>query len=289
MEMNTHPSFIFFGTPDFAVTVLEELKAAELLPARIVTTPDKPQGRGMRRTSPPVKVWAEKHDIPVIQPATLHDPSVEEQLREVAADVFVVVAYGKLIPGPILSIPPHGILNIHPSLLPTYRGPSPIEAQILHDDRITGVTIMQIDAEMDHGPLLAQTQITIEKEDWPLPARELGDILAHEGGVLLAHILPRWVAGAVPALPQDHRRATYCSLIKKEDAAINLSDDPYQNFLKIRAYDSWPKAYFFVERGGKRIRVKVTDAEYVNGTLTITRVIPEGKKETRYENFLRSY
>jgi methionyl-tRNA formyltransferase len=158
----------------------------------------------------------------------------------------------------------------------------------LNNDREAGVTIMQIDEAMDHGPLLAQTQVTIEKEDWPLSASELEDILAHEGGALLAYILPQWVAGEVPALPQDHDKGTYCSLIKKEDAELNLADDPYQNFLKIKAYNVWPMAYFFTERDGKKIRVKVTDATYINNTLTITRVIPEGKKEMRYEDFLRS-
>ena len=293
---NNNIAFVFFGTPDIAVTVLEELKAEDLFPQLIVTAPDRKQGRGMKLTPPAVKVWAEKHNIPVLQPEKLKEDNVAETLKDSAPkggfDVFVVAAYGKIIPKEIIDIPTHGTLNVHPSLLPKHRGPSPIQAQILGGDKEMGVTIMQIDEEMDHGPLLGQTELTFDEVP---KASELEDILGTEGGKLLAYLMPEWIAGKVPAIPQEHDKATYCHFIKKEDALIDLNDDAYQNFLKIQAYDMWPVAYFMTapkssndDRAQKKIRVKITGADYKNGGLVIKKVIPEGKKEMEYEAFLKA-
>ncbi|MCI0619827.1 methionyl-tRNA formyltransferase [Candidatus Wolfebacteria bacterium] len=287
MKASENIPFAFFGTPEFAVIVLDELERAGLLPAIIVTAPDRSKGRGLKLTPPPVKVWADIHGISTLQPKKLNDPGFLSKLKTYDLELFIVAAYGKIIPRTVTDVPKHGVLNVHPSLLPKYRGPSPVETQILSDDRNVGVTIMQIDEEMDHGPVVQNEKVKIKNEEWPLRASTLAKILAHTGGKLLADTIPRWVAGEIAAVQQDHNEATYCKLIKKEDAHIDLNDNPYQNFLTIQAYDAWPKAYFFAEKNGKKVRVKITDANYRDGKLTIKKVIPEGKHEMDYESFLR--
>lgn len=275
--------FIFFGTPELAVTILEELAAVGLVPSMVVTAPDRAQGRGMRMTAPPVKTWALERNIPVLQPTDISDEVFLKQLEASTATVFVLAAYGKILPERLIAIPEHGIVNVHPSLLPLWRGPSPIEAQILSDNQTVGVSIMLIDDKMDHGPLLAQTEIEIDDADWPLRGSELENILAHEGGALLAHVLPLWVNGETTSTKQDHDNATYCKLIRKEHGLVNLDDDdPREIFLKVRAYDRWPRAYFFDQHGK---RVVITEADYVDGKLVIQKVIPEGKKEVSFEAY----
>lgn len=285
------PRFAFFGTPEFAVTILDELERAGFLPALVVTTPDRPQGRGLTLTPPPVKAWAQKHNIPTLQPEKLGDDFLY-RLRTSDYQLFVVAAYGKLIPKAIIELPRHGALNVHPSLLPKYRGPSPIEAQILNDDREVGVTIMRIDEKMDHGPIVTSNKVRVASESWPLRASELGEMLFRTGGKLLVDTIPKWVAGEMTPVPQSHQQATYCSLIAKEDAELEMKNgmptNTRENFLKIRAYDIWPKAYFFADTNGKKIRVKITDAGYKDDNLIITKVIPEGRKEMTYEVFLKS-
>ena len=279
--------FVFFGTPRFAVSVLEELSAAGLMPSLIVTAPDKPQGRKLLITPPPVKRWADEHGIPALQPETLDDAFLNT-LREENAEVFALAAYGKILPKELLEMPKHGIVNVHPSLLPKFRGASPVRSAILTDERETGVSVMLLDEKMDHGPIIAQASIEIEKEDWPPPGRILEEMLAREGGKLLAEVLPEWVAEKITPEPQDDTKASVCKKIKKEDGLIDLSADPYQNFLKIRAFDGWPGAYFFADKNGKQIRVKITEAEFKGEKLLIQKVIPEGKREMSYSDFLKN-
>ncbi|OGG45672.1 methionyl-tRNA formyltransferase [Candidatus Kaiserbacteria bacterium RIFCSPHIGHO2_01_FULL_50_13] len=278
--------FVFFGTGNIAVGVLEELSAAHLVPALITTAPDKPAGRGKKLTPPPVKAWANMHSISAIQPEKL-DSQYLKNLRALKADVFVVADYGKILPKELLKIPKHGTLNMHPSLLPRLRGPSPIRTAILNDDKNIGVTIMLMDEKMDHGPIVAQRPIP-PPQDWPPHGRELDELLAHGGGKLLAEILPTWLRGDIVPQPQNHDLATYSEKIKKEDGLVNLAYEPRKNLLKVRAYDGSPGAYAFFEKNGKKLRVRITDAHLdENGSFTIDRVIPEGKKEMSYEEFLR--
>ncbi len=282
----------FFGTPQFAVTILDELKKTGIVPSMIVTAPDAPQGRGLTLTAPPVKIWAQKNDVAVLQPETLKQSGKDNlqiaPLFNQTWDIFIVAAYGKIIPENILELPKYKTLNVHPSLLPKWRGSSPIESAILNDERETGVTIMRLDAEMDHGPIVAQEKIESEKiVAWPMSESKLEDILAHAGGALLAKIIPDWVAGKIAEKPQDHSQATYCQKITKADGLIDLTANPYQNYLKICAYSGWPGSYFFVEHNGKKIRVSIKEATYQENALTITRVVPEGKKEMLYSDFLR--
>ena len=290
----TTPRVVFFGTPRFAAIVLDELVAAGYLPVLIVTAPDKPKGRKLVLTPSEVKVWANAHHIPVLTPEKLQDELFAQELKKAGGDLFLVAAYGKIIPKAVLDIPKHGTLNVHPSLLPKFRGPSPIESAILSDEDHTGTSIMVLDEAMDHGPIVAQRlfegSATTEAHPslaWPPKADTLTDALAHEGGKLLAESIPTWIMTG-NATPQDHTHATFTKKITKEDGLIDLARDPLLNYKKIRALD----AYFFVERGGKQIRVRITDAAYrelpgERGELILTRVIPEGKKEMPYADFLR--
>lgn len=286
--MHQTPRIVFFGTPHIAVGALEQLHVSGLTPYLVVTNPDRPQGRKMVLTSPPAKVWADNNHIPVLQPESLKNSDVIETLQQTNADLFVVVAYGNIIPEAILAIPKHGTLNLHPSLLSKLRGASPIRSAILENMRETGVTIMLLDEEMDHGPILAQREISIPEEKWPMRGQELDSLLAEAGAVLLAETVPKLLDGTIKPREQNHETATYCKKITKEMGEINLEDDPYQNLLKIRAFDGWPGTYFFMERSGKKMRIKIVDAELAeDGTLKILRVIPEGKKEIAYTEFMK--
>ncbi len=264
--------FVFFGTDDFSVTVLDELKRAGFLPSLVVTMPDKPKGRGLKVLPSPAKLWAQENKIQVSFELT----------PDVAVDLFIVASYGKIIPKAILDIPKYGALNVHPSLLPKYRGPSPIESQILADEKEVGVTIMKMDEKMDHGPILAQRILENTKHSSQSPnipkASGLRKELAEEGGKLLAETIPKWIAGEINAVPQDESKATYTRKFIKKDGLLDLAGDPYQNFLKIRAFESSVGTYFI--KNNKRVIIK--DAEFEDGKLIITRVIPEGKKEMDY-------
>ncbi|MCI0532721.1 methionyl-tRNA formyltransferase [bacterium] len=286
MGKNPSIDFLFFGTDDFAVGVLEELKKAGLSPSLIVTSPDKRAGRGMKITPPPVKRWGESSGISVIQPEKLDEESVTNyRLKTKNYKLFIVASYGKIIPKNILEIPEHGALNVHPSLLPQYRGSSPIESAILGGDTETGVSIMLMDEKIDHGPILAQEHILLGNGNDTPPGSELRKKLASTGGRLLAETIPEWIAGKIEAKDQNHAHAAFTRRITKEDALINLSDDAEMNLRKIRAYDVWPGAYFFVEKNGKKMRVKITEAHLDKNTLVIDTVIPEGKNKMPYEKF----
>lgn len=285
-------SIVFFGTPLFAVHTLNALEESGIVPDIIVTAPDKPAGRGLELTPPPVKKWAEEREIFVLQPTSLKTENIVPENAEALAlllnsewDLFIVSAYGKLLRKDLLILPHKGVLNIHPSLLPKFRGASPIESQILQDEKNVGVSIILLDEEMDHGPLLAQASIT--PEEWPLKASILEELLATEGGNLLAEVIPEWLEGTITPTEQDHALATVTKKITKEDGEIHLTDDAYHNYLKFCAYDGWPGVYFFIEKNERQMRVKITDASYENGVFTPLSVIPEGKKEMRYEDFIR--
>ena len=278
---------VFFGTPQISVFVLEELEKKGILPSLIVTALDKKRGRKMLLTPPEVKVWAERHNIKTLQTEKINDTFVlklREKAPEGGFDVFVVAAYGKLLPKQLLDIPKHGVVNVHPSLLPRLRGANPIRGAILGDEKEVGVSIMLVDEKMDHGPILAQEKV--ELREWPPHGSELDEILARHGGMLLANTLPKWINGEITPQEQNHDNATSTKKVTKEDGLIDLDADPYQNLLKIRAYEGWPGTYFFIERGNKKLRVKIIDAELENEVLNITRVIPEGKDEMDYKDLV---
>ena len=276
--------FVFFGTPRFSVRVLDALESADLLPALIVTAPDRPAGRGQEMKPSPVKVWATERGIDVLAPEKIKNN--EEFLAEIGNtdwDFFVVAAYGKILPSAVLEAPERGVLNVHPSLLPKFRGPSPVLSAILANERETGVSIMLLDEEMDHGPVLAAASIDIDEEDWPMKGSELEDLLATEGGNLLAETIPQWMDDDISAEEQNHAEATYTKKFTDEDAKLDLAGDPVQNLLKIRAFDKNPRAYFIENNK----RVIVTEAQIVEGKLVLSKVIPEGKKEMSFEEYLK--
>lgn len=291
--------YVFFGTPQLAADIAEHLKRHGLVPSLIVTNPDRPHGRTMRFAPPPVKTWALANDIPVLQPEDAGAPEFISALDALKPDLFVVVAYGSILKQKLLSVPRKGCLNIHYSLLPKYRGASPVESAILNDDRDTGVSILLLDEKMDHGPVVAARKIQdsrfkIEDSEWPLPAGELRRKCNKLGAELLTETIPLWLDGKLAEEPQDHSKATYTGKFVKADGEISLADDPYHNFLKIQAFESSIGTFFFTsppvqggdERGG-RIRVLIKSAEFRDGNLAILQVIPEGKKEMDYEEFLR--
>ena len=277
--------FVFFGTPRLASVFLDELEKAGLVPSLVVTAPDRKKGRGLELAAPEVKEWALKRDIPVIQPEKF-DEDTAAALRAAAADVFIVIYYGKVLPKSILDIPRRGTLNVHFSLLPRWRGTSPVRAAILNDDKSTGTSIILLDEKIDHGPVVAQKKL--DTPDWPPRASAIEERMTLESAKLLVGILPSWVSGDIEAQEQNHDLATLCPTLTKDDGRIELSGDAYQNLLKIRAFDTTIGTHAFFERGGKQIRVQILDAHIENGKLIIDTVKPEGKKEMRYEEFLRS-
>jgi methionyl-tRNA formyltransferase len=284
--MHNKISFAFFGTPRFARIILDELESAGFLPHVVISGEDKPQGRGLQITSSETKTWAEKRGIKVLQPKTLRDGALTPVLKEMNLDLFIVASYGKIIPKDIIELPKYKTLNVHPSLLPKLRGAAPIESAILSEEK-TGVTIMRIDEEMDHGPLLAQEDLITP--EWPIPAPELEDLLAHQGGRLLARVFPDWIEGKIPERAQDHIEATFTKKITKEDGLIDLNAEPKENFRKICAFAGWPGTYFFFEGTKGKIRVVIKNARLKEGRLEILRVIPEGRKEMSWEDFLRGF
>ena len=287
-KVNGHMSnvnFVYFGSDEFSIRVLEELMKAEYSPALIITVPDQPKGRGLILTPPLIKSFATKCNIPVLQPFNLTDHSLLSQLSKVNCQMFLVASYGKIIPKSVLDIPQSGVLNVHPSLLPKFRGASPVQSAILNDEKSTGVTIMLMDEKMDHGGIVAQKKVKIQ--DWPPKAEELEQTLAKEGGKLLAEILPDWLTGKITPLPQDESKATYCRKFEKADGLIDLTENPYKNFLKIQAMGQFPGTFFFASRNGKQVRVIIKTATFEKGKLKIKKVVPEGKREMTYEEFLR--
>ena len=253
------------------------------MPALIVTVSDKPVGRKHVLTPPPVKIWAEENKINFLQPVKLKDLDFLYKLKDKSYDLFVVAAYGKIIPSSVLELPKHGALNVHPSLLPRFRGAAPIETAIL-EEKETGVTIIRIDAEMDHGPIVSQQKLDII---WPQDAEIASKILAEAGGEMLARIIPAWIRNEIHEITQDESRATYTRKIETKDGEINLNDFPEKNWKKYLAYRHSPGVYFFTKRNQKDTRVIVTKALFENGQFIIQRVKPEGKKEMGYEDFKR--
>lgn len=288
--MLTDTTFVYFGGEPIGVPILTELKAAQMLPSLVVCNPDRPVGRKQVLTPPPVKVWAEKNNIPVWQPESFKDQeAVTNKLK--SFDLFVVVAYNKILPKWLIEMPKHSTLNVHPSILPLLRGASPIRSAILQDMRDqVGISIMQLDEKMDHGPILVQMNMSIGAENWPVRGSQLDEAIAHMGGALLADTIPKWIAGEITLTEQFHAAATYCPRLDRSMGELTLDphnlptgSDAYQALLKIRAFDGFPGTFFI--QGNKR--VKIADATIdAAGTLKITSVIPEGKSEQPFAQYL---
>lgn len=284
--------FLFFGSSKLSVIVLEELIKAGYIPKAIVTTKDKPKGRKLLLSPTETKVFGQTHHIAVLEYDTLNEDA-EIQLRNQYGNchLFIVASYGLIIPNAILDIPKKGVVNIHPSLLPTYRGATPIQQAILDDRFDTGITIMQVDEKMDHGNLLVQ-----EKRknifDWPKTYTELEFELATQASTALITILPSLKNGTIIGIEQDHSKATFTKKISKIDGLIDINQLQYtegrKNFLKYCAFYNWPNTFFIIKKTDTSIRVKITDAEWdsENQKMIIKKVIPEGQKEVAYVDFI---
>lgn len=271
-------NFVYFGTPEFSVIVLDELKKSGYLPSLIVTAPDRPVGRKYTITPPPVKIWADQNNIECWQPE--HPREIVQQLQERPDDLYIVASYGYIVSQKILDIPRLGVLNVHTSLLPKYRGASPIESAIRAGDKETGSTIMQMTLGMDEGPIITQSRFTLDSD---ILKPDLFHMLAHDGGKLLAQILPEYILGNCTPIPQEHSLASYCKKITKSDGDISNDDDITRD-RKYRAYYGWPGTFIF----DGDLRLKITDASFDGETFTINRVIPAGKKEMDYKNYLNN-
>lgn len=321
-------NIIFFGTSEFAIPILETIKKAGYAPALIVSTPDKPKGRNLKLSPSPVKEWATKENLPVAAPERLKDESFLNKLRNNNPDIFIVASYGKIIPKEILDIPPKGTLNIHPSLLPKLRGPSPIQYTIIKNET-PGVTIMLTDEAVDHGPILKSEKLKTKNEK--LTYKDLELKLAKLGGKMLIDILPKWMNEEIRPKEQNHLQATFTKKITKEDGHINWQEDAEIIERKIRAFTQWPGTYTFwktsptnaditqtdaEKKQQKQLRLIITEAVAAknlntrhtyqpgtvfqtkngdlavaaqNGSLIVIRIKPEGKNEISGKEFLKGY
>ncbi len=303
---------VFMGTPDFAVGALEAIFVAGHQVAAVVTQPDKPKGRGKEVQMTPVKRCALSHGIPVFQPMKIREPEAVEQLRGYGADLFVVAAFGQILPGEILTMPKYGCVNIHASLLPKYRGAGPIQWAIINGEKITGVTIMQMEKGLDTGDMLFKTEVEIAPEE---TADTLHDKLAAAGAELIVEALPKIEAGEVTPVKQRDEDSSYAKMLTKAMGKIDWSMEAGKLDCLIRGLISWPGASTVfrgktlkiwneepVEEASLRRETKETtpgtvvlvekDAFYVQtgkGALKVKEVQPEGKKRMAVKDFLLGY
>ncbi|MDP2665051.1 MAG: peptide deformylase [bacterium] len=266
--------FIFFGTPNVASDTLANLIEGGFIPSLVVTSPDAPRGRGLALAQSETKVLALAHDIPVITPKTLDAKNIDA-IHAFGCDYAICVAYGKIFPETLINAFPLGVLNVHYSLLPKYRGATPLETALLAGENETGVTIQKMMKELDAGDIIAQEAITIGKDE---TARELRPRLIQLGANLLTNTLPKYLAGDITPFPQDATLASRTGKLKKEDGLVSLDAPAHENWNKYRAYADTIGTYFFENEK----RMKITKASLKNDTFIIERVIPEGKREIEY-------
>lgn len=241
---------IFAGTPDFAVRALEAIAQSRHEVALVLTRPDRPAGRGMQLQSSPVKILADSRGLPVRQPPTLKDPAEWPALAAVSADVMVVAAYGLILPQAILDLLPRGAINIHASVLPRWRGAAPIQRALLAGDRQTGISIMQMDAGLDTGPVLLSETTPIEDND---TAQALHDRLAGIGARLILTALDRLAEGSLKAVPQRAEGSTYAAKIGKAETAIDWTTDAAAVDRQVRAFNPVPGAHTRLRGAGLKV------------------------------------
>lgn len=278
---------VFFGTSGFAVPILRLLKQqswADIL--AVVTTPPKPIGKKRELVPSPVAEEARKLGLPVFAPEKLKSPEWLETFSKLNPDMAVLASYGKILPQSNLDIPKYGFLNAHPSLLPQHRGASPIEGAILIGDSKTGVTIMKMDAQMDHGPILSQMEILLSGFE---RAAELEEKLAQLGAELLVKTIPSYIHGEIVPQEQEHDKATFTKLITREDGFVDLKMPAEEIFRRYRAYDPWPGVWTAVRIKNQELRIKILDVELKGGKIKINKLQPEGKKPMTLEEFERGY
>jgi len=243
-------SIVFMGTPQFAVTILDSLLRSSYQVLAVYTQPDKPAGRRHKFVAPPVKKLALEREIPVVQPETLKSSEVMKKLASLKPELVIVAAFGAILPPEVISLPRFACLNVHPSLLPRHRGPSPVANTILCGDEFTGVTIMLMDAGLDTGPILAQEKVGVSLTD---TTGSLSSKLAGVSARLLLEILPKWLRGELKPQAQEESQATYSKLITSKDAELDWSLSAVELWRMVRAYNPWPSCYTWCQ--GKRLKI----------------------------------
>lgn len=261
---------IFFGNPQISAFTLEALVNEGYNIVLCVTNPPKPQGRHLEITKTPTQIVAEKNNIPVLNPEIL-DEDFTEKLKSFDADLFVVIAYGKILPEKILEIPKIFATNIHYSLLPKHRGASPIESTILNNEKVSGVSIQKMAYKMDSGDIIAMSQIEV---DFDLSAVELKEKLMEEGVKLLLENLPDILEDKINLTKQDENEATYCKKIKKEDGELKTDESDLHKYRKFLAYKEWPKTFYFENDE----RFIVTEANFIDEKFVIKKVLNKNGK-----------
>jgi len=271
----------YFGTPDFSARLLEKLIIDKLVDIKFVLTqPDKPVGRKQILTPSPVKLMAEKYKIKTIT-----------SLKIDSVDLVLLYAYGKIIPEEILNLPKFGFWNIHPSLLPKYRGPSPIAFPLINGDKKTGMTLMQMDKELDHGPIIDQQEINIENGD---KRPDLENKLTDLGYELFKKNLLKLTTDNLPSTPQNHSLATFTHLLKKNDGyldwkSLTQPEDPEKIYQLFRGLFPWPGIWTKININHQEKRLKILDLRLQDHQLTITQVQLEGKKPVDFATFKKAY
>jgi len=296
---SNHPRIVFFGTPFFGRVILENLLADNFKVVGVVTQPDKPIGREQKMTPSPVKILAKKEKIPVLTPTNKQElMAASKRLLTNKPDLFVIAAYGMIIPAQTLSIPKRRVINVHPSLLPKYRGASPIQAAILRGGEETGVTIMLTDEEMDHGPILSQQKTPIAPNE---TTPSLTEKLALLGGQLLTATIPSYIKGEITPQSQNHELATFTKLIKKEDGRVEWKTGNDLIERMVRAYNPWPGVWTTIGEMANQLnqnlrnpkhenlKLKILTAHLENGTLSLDLVQVEGKKPISFADFSKGY
>ena len=286
-------NILFMGTPDIAAAALEAILDAGHTVCGVYTRADKPVGRKQVLTAPPVKRTAMAHGIPVFQPGTLRDAAQAENIRALAPELIVVVAYGCILPKSVLEAPKYGCINLHVSLLPKYRGSAPVQWAVLNGDAETGVSIMQMDEGLDTGDVLACEKIVIDPEE---TSGELFDRVTAVGARVLCETVPAIAAGTLKAVPQAHENASAAPMLSKEMAEFHLTESAAHIHNWVRGMNPWPGAWF-VTAGGKKVKVmecrvaeshgeaagtvlatKPLTVACGEGAIQLLHVVPEGKK-----------
>jgi methionyl-tRNA formyltransferase len=300
---------IYMGTPAFVIPPLEQLVESGYQVVGVYTQPDRPTGRGRNMAPSPIKSYAEEHGLRVLQPASLRLPEAQDGLAALEPDIIIIAAYGRILPSDVVNLPPLGCVNIHPSLLPRHRGPSPVAFTLLEGDETAGVTLMLLDEEMDSGPILAQEEHALLPQD---TVETLTDRLFREGAMLLVENLPLYARGDITPKPQEEAFATYTRKLTKEDGAIRWELPAESLWREVRAYSPWPGSYTHWQ--GKLLKVldavpmlggagstlgKVvlleTDAAATVGVVTgdgilgLNRVQLEGKRDVDARDFLQGH
>jgi len=318
--MISNLNIIFWGTPEFSAIILEKLLQTGFCPSLIITAPDKPKGRDHILLASPVKNIALQHKIPYLQPEKIKEnKKLENEIAAFGPDLFIVAAYGLIIPSQLLDLTKHGAINVHPSLLPKYRGPSPIQTALLNGDELTSVTLILMTEKMDAGPIIANQKFEISAYGGSTEGGknqnylELSDELANLGADLLIKNLPLWLEGKTEPVLQDETKATYTKIIKKEDGLIDFNKTAEEIERQTRAFYPWPGCFFKMPHKNKGDKIlKILEAEVLStgqnkktgliserekepvisclkDSLILKKVQLEGKKVTGGKDFLNGY